>query len=274
MSVGSVGSASSAYAYLQSLLTQQSVGTGSNGVAPSDPLTTLLSAFYPSGSGDQSNAAASVTPQTLPPLSPLSPDTLGALISAQGQGQGQSGCGATQSQQSQTVFSEFDTNGDGSISKSEFEAGFGSNADMSKVDGLFSALDGNGDGSISQNELTSASQASHAHHHHHHAHGAGQSQGQSGGSSPEDLFSSTSATDAAGATTQTSSNSDGSSTTTIKYADGSTVSMTTPAVAAASSDNSTASSGGQSADGNRLEKLISRQSQLLAAQSASTLTIA
>jgi hypothetical protein len=261
MSVGSVGS-SNAYSYLQSLLQQQPTASADKGGAPPDPLTSLLQAFYPSGSGDAASGGSAGTPAGA--TSPqLSPDTLGALISAQGQ-QGQGGCVAARTQ---SVFNEFDTNADGGISKSEFEGVFGSNADKSKVDGLFNALDANGGGSIDPDEMTSAARASRAHHRHH-AHGMGQGQGAGGG--PAGLLSSI---DATGATTQTASNTDGSNTTTITYADGSSVSMTLPS-ASANGGTAANTAGGNKADVNLLEKLIAWQSQLLAPASAGTLTVA
>jgi hypothetical protein len=268
MSVGTVGT-SNAYSYLQSLLQQQQSANGSS--SASDPVTQLLSAFYPSGTGQSasSSAAASSTAASSTATDSnagagcfsFSPDTMASLISIQGQQWHQS-----IDAQAQHVFGEFDADGDGSISKSEFEAGFGSNADMSKVDGLFSALDTNGDGSISLDELTSAAEQSHAHHHH--MHGAGPDQG--GGLA--DLLSST---DLTGATSQTATNADGSTSTTITYADGSTVSMTTPAPSSsdASSSNSNGNANGNASDNNisnLLERLIQLQAQLLASVSNQT----
>ncbi len=178
---------------------------------------------------------------------------MGALISIQGQ---QRDPNSWISSQSQALFGQFDANGDGQISKSEFENVFGSGADMAKVDGLFNALDANGDGSISQDELTSAAEQSHAHHHHHHhVHGMG---GRPSGGLADMLSS----IDLTGATSKTSANSDGSTTTIITYADGSTVAMTTPA-ASSGSGSSGGGSGGESADANLLQNLIRLQAQLL-----------
>jgi len=86
-------------------------------------------------------------------------------------------------------FGQFDANGDGQISKSEFENVFGANADTSKVDGLFNALDTNGDGSVSR--TSSRRRRSRARPPHHHMHGGGGSE-QTGGLA--DLLSATSAT--------------------------------------------------------------------------------
>jgi EF-hand domain pair len=264
MSVSSVNSGA-AYAYLQSLL-QQASGSGSGS---SDPITSLLQSFYPNGADSSSNPVAATDAMASGSASPcaggtqFSSDALGAMISMQSQQSWQPLADRVQS-----VFTQFDTDGDGAISKSEFENAFGSNADTSKVDALFSALDTNGDGSISLDELTSDAQSSQAmHHHHHHSHGSGNSgSGGAGGSDPlAELMSAIQ-----GASSSTTNNPDGSTTTTITYADGSTVTMDTPA----------ASSSGQSADGgsgsqnpafNFLEQLIQLQAQWLQ-QSASSIT--
>ena len=265
MSVSSVNSGA-AYAYLQSLLQQQS---SANSSGTGDPVASLLQAFYPNGMDSTPNSPAtpagltsSSSAASCGPPTQFAPATLGAMISLQSQ---QSGTDPL-ADRVQSIFTQFDTDGNGSISKSEFENAFGPNADMSKVDTLFSALDTNGDGSIDLSELTSDARQSKAmHHHRHHSHGAGNA-GPAGGADPlAELISATQ-----GASSSTVNNPDGSTTTTVTYADGSTVSMNMPA----------ASSSGQSADGgsgsqnpafNFLEQLIQLQSQFLA-QSASALT--
>ena len=84
---------------------------------------------------------------------------MAALISLQGQ----SANGVTAQSPSQ-LFSKLDSDGDGSISKSEFESALGgAGVDTSSADALFAKLDANGDGSISQSELA---KAKHGHHHH------------------------------------------------------------------------------------------------------------
>jgi Ca2+-binding EF-hand superfamily protein len=261
MALALATSAIGAFSYLQSLLQQPSSSSGASGAASQDPLASLLQAFYPQG---QSQPPAPDSQATTAGGPTLSPDTWGALIAAQSR---LSGHGGGLEAHARAVFGEFDTNGDGQISKSEFENDFGANADLSKVDGLFGALDANGDGSISEGEMVAAARGSHAQHHRHHMHGAGGGQAQDG------LSALLSAIGSDGATTQSASNSDGSSTTTITYADGSTVSMTTPASSGGDAD-SAAGSGGQTANINLLEKLIAWQSQLIAQPSAGTLTIA
>jgi hypothetical protein len=264
MSVTSVGGANSAYAYLQSLLPPQSAD-GSRGTQSSDPVAELLQAFYPNGASSPSGAADGTSPpattsSSAPPALPFSPDTMSALMSVQEQQPANPFLTA----RSQALFGQLDANGDGQVSKSEFENIFGPNADMSKVDGLFNALDANSDGSVSQDELTSAVQASHAHHHGHHHH---VDSGQDGGGG---LFQALMASGTQGATADSASNPDGSSTTTISYADGSKVSLTSPA---GSSDAGSSDTGSGSANSNNLlEQLIRLQAQYLTMSTSQSLT--
>jgi len=261
MSVSSAGASSNAYSYLQSLL-QRGSSDSSKAAGAKGPLGALLSAFYPAADADQSSAralpteAAASGKSTAPPAwcmacADLSPDTLGALISMQGQNDDSD---HSISSRAQSLFAKLDSNGDGQVTKAEFENAFGTGADRSKVDGLFDALDGNSDGSVSVEELTSAARASHSHPHHH-MHGAGS--GQAGGL--KGLLA------AAGASSETATNADGSTTTTISYADGSKVAMTTPATASSGDSGSQNSAPG----GNILAQLIRLQAQMLA-QTAST----
>src|ERR1700674_2714929 len=143
MSVSNITSGSSS-AYLQSLLQQQQ---STDGGATTDPITALLNAFYPMGTSTAPSSATNATaPAGGPPCAnggtQFSPETLGAMISLQS---GQSSNNEL-ANRVQSVFTEFDANGDGLISKSEFENAFGSNADMSKIDALFNTLDANSDG--------------------------------------------------------------------------------------------------------------------------------
>jgi len=253
MSLSSVGSSPNAYSYLQSLLQQQSANAGSGST---DPIASLLQVFYPAGANTQPSTSAASTSgstQSMPGGLPFSPGMMGQLLSMQEQWGGGMpwGGGSSSASHVQSLFAQFDTNGDGQISQSEFESAFGPNADMSKVDGLFNALDTNGDGSVSLNELTSAAQQSHSHHHHH---GGGSGEG----GLLNQLMSATQ-----GATTQTVANSDGSSTTTISYADGSKVTLTTPAASAAPGSSNGGSASGQSPRNNAIENLIRMQAQLL-----------
>ena len=171
----------------------------------------LLAAFYPSGQNDPLTAPASApgtnTPAAVPlrgrrrlrfqPGHDVDADLPAGTI-----------CGdPSVTSQAQSLFSQFDANGDGQISQSEFENAFGSNADTSKVDGLFNSLDANGDGSVSQDEMTSAAQQSHAATTTTITPMAEVAGRAAAAGALSDLLSST---DATGATAQTASNADGS----------------------------------------------------------------
>jgi hypothetical protein len=260
MSISATGSSVNAYQYLQSLLQQQGSASSSSAASSSDPISELLSAFYPNGQSGQSSSATgtpgttssadSLIPVTSSQVnSGLSPNTMASLISMQGQS---SDPNSPLSAKVQSLFSKMDTNSDGQVSKSEFENMFGAGADKSKVDGLFNALDSNGDGAVSETELMSAAQTAQAHHHH--GHGGGDATG--GGLS--DLLS------ASGGTSQTATNADGSSTTTISYSDGSKVTMTTAASASSGNGSGTQNSATGKNSKNILEQLIQYQSQMLA----------
>jgi len=93
----------------------------------------------------------------------LSSDTMGGLLQAQGGGHGDR-VGPPPGGGEAPSLSDIDSNGDGSISKTEFES-FGasesiktssasSTSDTSKADEMFSKMDTNGDGSISADEKT------------------------------------------------------------------------------------------------------------------------
>jgi hypothetical protein len=255
----SVNSTSNALSYIQNLL--QSMSSGVGGAASTDPLDNLSQLF--SGSpADSSTNQTSTTNAFGPSPPPFSDGTMAALMALQGQG----------ANGSQSLFSQLDTDGNGSISKSEFESALGqAGVDTSSADALFSKLDQNGDGSVSQSELSSAAHHGHGHGHHMEAGGA-QGGGDQGG-----LSSLLGSTSASGATTQTQNNSDGSTTTTITYADGSTVSTTTPAAqqnGGTSGDGANGQTAGGSSSNNMLEQLIRLQAQLVSQQGASISAIA
>jgi len=178
--------------------------------------------------------------------------TLSALISAQSQ------TSASANSQASALFKKLDANGDGQVSKSEFESALSAvGVDSVKADSLFAKLDANGDGTLSQSELTPPRGAYYGAHHHHVGGGS-----VSGGGGALSLMN---ATNADGSTAQTTTNSDGSTTTTITYVDGSTVSMTNPAAQSiGTKQNST----------NLIEKLIQMQSALLNTQVSATAAIA
>src|SRR4030081_524682 len=223
-------------------------------------LQALTSGLNSSQGADDDASPFNVAPQAGAPASmagagcgapSMTPGTMDALFAAQSQTSASSGPSSLASQ----LFSLLDTNGDGSISKSEFEATLGQNGNASAADSLFAKLDPNGDGAVDPDELASALQPNGAkgHHRHHHM-GGGEVSGTGGASSAggaDDLLG-------AGNTGQTVTNSDGSTTTTLSYADGSQITMTKPA----------AGSAGSAAANNFLERIIQHQAQLLATQTA------
>jgi EF-hand domain pair len=263
----SVNSTSNALSYIQNLL--QSMSSGVGGAASTDPLDNLSQLFSGSpanGSTNQSSTSNAFGPS--PP--PFSSGTMAALMALQGQAaNGASGSGGAQG-----LFSQLDTDGDGSVSKTEFESALGqSGVDTSSADALFSKLDQNGDGSVSQSELSSAAHRGHGHGHGHHM----EASGSGGGGDQGGLASLLNSTSANGASTQTESNSDGSSKTTITYADGSTVTMTTPAAeqnGGTSGDGTNGQTAGGSNSNNLIQQLIRLQAQLVSQQGASVSAVA
>src|ERR1700680_300808 len=103
-------------------------------------------------------------------LSQLSPTTLSALLAAQSQ----SSSGATTtsaptdaSSALKDLFSQLDTNGDGQISKSEFENALGAGGtNIAQADAVFNKLDSHGDGSVRLDEMSSALKGSGPRRHH------------------------------------------------------------------------------------------------------------
>ena len=261
----SIGASSNALSYLQQLLLRGSGGAAPPGTGP------LLTPDQTTGDAAGSDQSQSNTTPTWPgAASSFQPGTLAALISLQGQ----TASGVVGNSPSD-LFSQLDTDGDGQISKTEFEQALGAiGVDAQSADALFGKLDANSDGSISQGELGKAH--GHGHHHHHQTDSADSAQGgaQQGG-----ISTLLDGTDISGATTQTATNSDGSTTTTISYADGTSVSMTTPAGtpnAGTSGDGTTGdgangSGNAGSSNSNLIEELIRLQSQLVS-QAASVLS--
>ena len=239
--------------------------TGKNASAPSTPANSQ--SFDVSANGANGSATTGNTSTTT--TSPLAPDTMSALLTVQGNGQTLVNGDAF----SQQLFSMLDANGDGSISQSEFDSIFSKNGDTSKADAIFAQLDANHDGNVSPDELTNAlsgqgqggqdgGQVHHRRHHHHGLGGLGGASSSGGSGDSNDPFSTNGSNDPfTGDQSQTVTNSDGSSTTTITYSDGSQVTMTLPAA------NGSASSPSAQAH-NFIERMIQRQAQMMAAQSA------
>lgn len=246
------GAASSALDLLSSLASKSGTSKTTTGLTQNTTssfgLTSTTSASA-QGSGPISGGSSGA----------LSPDTLNALFAAQSSTQ--SSGTTSQSDALKDLFGLLDTNGDGQISKSEFESNLGAGGtNIANADSVFGKLDTNGDGSVSLDELSTALKSKGGGHGHHHAHGAG---GGKGGGQDALLQ----ALD--GASSSSTTNSDGSTTTTLTYSDGSTVTLNTPAKSASNSSASNTASSSY----NLVEKMIQKQADALALSAKQSLSV-
>jgi Ca2+-binding EF-hand superfamily protein len=181
-----------------------------------------------SGSASASGAGSSVNSGNRPQILP---ETMSALIAAQSQSSTGSGASTPMSPQDalKDLFSQIDADGNGKITKTEFEDALGAGGtNLAQADDVFSKLDTDSDGSVSLDEMTKALRGRG---HHRHASGASGS-GDAGGNGSGGSDALTQALDNSSSTTVT--NGDGSSTTTVTYADGFKVSTTTAGKSSAS----------------------------------------
>ena len=97
---------------------------------------------------------------------------MSALLDAQSQSSAASTTTASKSRSSalKDLFGQIDGDGDGKITKSEFEEALGAGGtNLTQADSVFGKLDKDGDGSVSLNELASALKGGKKAHHDHHA---------------------------------------------------------------------------------------------------------
>ena len=279
--------ASSALDLISSL--QQALGgssTSAQSPATFDPASTPGTATTPQTPTANVSTSASASAGL---STPLSSSTLNALFSLQGQ-QGQPLLAVNGDALSKEMFSLLDSNGDGGISQSEFNAAFGQNGNTTQANSLFARLDTNGDGSVSPQELTNALDGQDQSG----TQGARRAQtckapititaaaarfdiasllgrggraaaargGRQRGQHANDPF-------AQNGTSQSVTNTDGSTTTTITYADGSQVTMTIPGTGNSSSGSGSGSGGNSVGNlNNFIEQMIQRQAQMLASAAA------
>src|SRR4051794_4745511 len=211
-----LGAASSAIDALVGLASsKQAQPAGSNGQAQPNlfafradaPTSTASTAGSASGGGSQ-----------------ISAETMSALLAAQGQGAQEAP--TSRANALKHLFGQIDADGDGKITKSEFEDALGAGGtNLAKADDVFSKLDANSDDSVSLDEMSKALKG--GHHGHHHAQGAGDASGSGSGSSSRS---------SGGSTSTSTTGADGSTTTTVTYAVGFKMSTTVPG--ASSSRNS------------------------------------
>jgi hypothetical protein len=243
-----LGAASSALDALKALTSSKS-STQTTGVSQNAAGTFGLSSSNGSasiGAGTGSGGSG---------CSQISPETMSALLDAQSQ----SSAGSTTASKSRSaalkdLFGQIDGDGDGKISKEEFETALGAGGtNLTQADGVFGKLDKDGDGSVSLKELASALKPKG---HHHDRDKAGDGDG-----SGSDPFSQA----LQGASTTSVTNSDGSVTTSLTYADGSKVTMTS---AAGKSSSASATS-----SYNFIEQMIQRQAEQISSAATSSLSV-
>ncbi len=242
-----LGAVSSALEALQSLTSKSSstkTGLGTDGAASFDFTGTAAAA------GSSTPAAGSGG------SSQLAPQTLSALIAAQGQSGSSASASTSSSDALQDLFSLIDGDHDGKITKAEFEQALGAGGtNLAQADDVFNKLNTDGNSSASLDELSKALKGG-GHHHHHHAAGPG---GTDNGSNTDPLLQAL-----AGASGNSVNNSDGSTTTSLTYADGSEVTLTTPAASS--------TSGSASKSYNLVEQLIQREAQAISTNASLSLT--
>jgi len=181
--LAALGAASSIWDALQSL-------GGANSSSSSTAAGQSQGASSPfdlggSTAGTQTPVATGFNAQTSP-WTQISPQTMSALIDAQGQSGTTSSAPTDKQGALQDLFSQIDGNGDGSITKSEFENALGAGGtNVAAADDVFGKLDSNDDGSVSINELKSALQGAGHHGGHHHMH-ASASSGSSDSTTADD----------------------------------------------------------------------------------------
>jgi Ca2+-binding EF-hand superfamily protein len=249
-----LGAASSAINALKALTSSkssaQTTGVSQNSTSPFDLMSSTSSASVGSGSGSSSGSVGG---------SQISPQTMSALLDAQSQSSTGSTTTASKSRSAalKDLFGQIDGDGDGKISKSEFEDALGAGGtNLANADSVFGKLDKDGDGSVSLKELASALKGGKKHHNDQASNAAGNDDG-----SNSDPFSQA----LQGASTTSVTNSDGSVTTSLTYADGSKVTMTS---AASGSSSSAATS-----SYNFIEQMIQRQAQAISSGATASLSV-
>jgi Ca2+-binding EF-hand superfamily protein len=247
-----LGAVSSALDALQSITAKSSSGQSSgSGKAAANPFD-LFGNTDTTGTVKPSSGTTNASSQ-------ISAQTMSALLAAQSQSTNSAGSTpSVASDPLQDLFSLIDGNGDGKITKSEFENALGAGGtNLANADSVFGKLDKNGDGDVGLDELKSALQGAGGRHHH-----AARSGGDGGGSNGS---SDPLAQALAGTSSTSVTNADGSTTTSLTYADGSKVTMTT---AAPSTASATATS-----SYNFIEKLIQREAHAVSSSATNSLAL-
>ena len=157
-----LGAASSAIDALKALMSSKSSSTqpGGPGQGATGPFDFSAGTSAPTSASTNAGFGGSVGPQ-------ISPDTMSALLAAQGQStDAGSSAPTSRADALKDLFSRIDADGDGKITKSEFEKALGAGGtNLAQADDVFGKLDKDGDGSVSLGEMASALKGN-GHHHH------------------------------------------------------------------------------------------------------------
>ena len=241
-----LGAASSAIDALKALTSSKPPSPANQDAANLFAFSADASASAGSSSGPGSGGAS------------ISPETMSALLAAQSQ----SSTGTTtatptsRSDALKDLFSQIDADGDGKITKSEFEDALGAGGtNLAQADDVFSKLDKDGGGSVSLDEMAAALKGGKGHHRHHHV-----ASGSGDGTENDPLMQALQ-----GATSTSTTNADGSTTTSLTYADGSKVTMTSAASASAS--------GAATSSYNFIEQMIAREAKAISSSTTASLSV-
>ncbi|NGX95718.1 MAG: EF-hand domain-containing protein [Candidatus Afipia apatlaquensis] len=239
---GAVGAAAVGALDLLSSLTPDKSNAAKTGVKQTNSL-------FDVGTTTSATNTATTTSSTPTQAGALSPSTFNALLSAQ-----DANGKANPSDALKDLFAQIDINGDGKITKAEFEDKLGAGGtNIAAADNVFNKMDADSDGSVSLDEMASALKKGGGHHHAHHA-------GGGGGGGADALMQALQ-----GASSTSTTNSDGSITTTLTYGDGSKITISQPA---ASGTSTSASS-----QYNLVDKMMQRQTDALAAAAKQSVSV-
>jgi EF hand domain-containing protein len=236
-----LGAASSAIDALKALTSSKPPSPANQDAANLFAFSADASASAGSSSGPGSGGAS------------ISPETMSALLAAQSQSGSAAPAPMSRSDALKDLFAQIDADGDGKITKSEFENALGAGGtNLAQADDVFSKLDKDGDDSVSLDEMAAALKGGKGHHRHHHV-----ASGSGDGADTDPLMQALQ-----GATSTSTTNADGSVTTSLTYADGSKVTMT-----------SASASGAAASSYNFIEQMIAREAKAISSSITASLSV-
>ena len=161
-----LGAASSALDAVQALTSAASSpapsGASATGFGQADPFEISSPASEAANSGPVTTGFRAA--------SQISPATMQALLAAQSSSTTTDSAPTSRSAALQDLFLQIDADGNGQITKSEFENALGAGGtNTAQADNVFNQFDTNGDGSVSLGELSAALKGKGGHHGHYHA---------------------------------------------------------------------------------------------------------